>query len=196
MNQAELEKIVVLAEQASAKVTDSTLKEQTYRIVLTELLRQGSSGSAGTVHADDRRQQAPAAKTTVKSDTPAAKIAAWVGIDEAALAEIFEFGESGVGVHLPHTVLPKKAADAQRLLAHIKLAADKIGYDTDEVASRDMIAMFDDHGCKDANVAKNLKTSEYIITKGGRGTMKGYKLRYTGMSEALSEIQDVLGGGL
>jgi hypothetical protein len=199
MDQVELEQIISLAESASAKVSDSTLKEQTYKIVLTELLRQrtGISGgpSIGAENQYQGNQQVHAPRPGAKGDTPAAKVATWVGIEEDALSEIFEFSDNGVAIHLPHTILPTKAADAQRLLAHMKLSVDRIGYDADEVSSKDLITIFDDHGCKDANLAKNLKASEYIISKGGKGAMKSYKLRYTGMSAALTEIQNVLGAG-
>ena len=59
--------------------------------------------------------------------------------------------------------------------------------------AKDLIDMFDEHGCKDGNVAKNLKASSYIIPKGGKGTMKSYRLRYSGISATLTEIQNVLG---
>jgi hypothetical protein len=196
MDQAELDKIVMLAQQASENVTDDALKSETYKIVLTEMIR--SNMGIGTAPANSASAQSTVSSTrsVSKAGSPVAKVAAWVGIDEDALSEIFEFGDYSVAVHLPHTVLPKKAADAQRLLAHFKLSVDKIGYDIDEVASKDLISMFDDHGCKDANLAKNLKADEYVISKGGKGTMKTYKLRYTGMSASLGEIQNVLGAGV
>jgi hypothetical protein len=196
MDQAELDKIVALAQQASENVTDEALKSETYKIVLTELIRKNVSSDTASANAASAQPAGGSTRPAAKAGSPAAKVAAWVGIDEDALSEIFEFGDSSVAVHLPHTVLPKKAADAQRLLAHLKLSVDKIGYDIDEVASKELISMFDDHGCKDANLAKNLKADEYIISKGGKGTMKSYKLRYTGMSASLGEIQNVLGAGV
>lgn len=196
MDQAELDKIVALAQQASENVTDDTLKSETYKIVLTELIRSNMGIGTASANSVPVQTAVSSTKPAGKAGSPTAKVAAWVGIDEDALSEIFEFGDYSVAVHLPHTVLPKKAADAQRLLAHLKLSVDKIGYDIDEVSSKDLISMFDDHGCKDANLAKNLKADEYIISKGGKGTMKSYKLRYTGMSASQEEIKNVLGAGV
>lgn len=189
MNQDEINRIVALAEAASAGVTDPAMKAETYKIVLTEMLRTAQSPvttpqSSGAANA--------AAPTQSKPDSAPAKVAAWTGVSEDVLSEVFEFGDTAVIVRLSHNLLPKKVSDAQRLLAQLKLSVDKIGYDIDDVPAKDLIDMFDDHGCKDGNVAKNLKASEYIISKGGKGTMKTYKLRYSGISATLTEIQNVL----
>lgn len=191
MDQDEISRIVGLAEAASAGVTDPEMKTETYKIVLTELLRGAQSPVGNTPNSGH------AAHTTQpiqsKPDSAPAKVAAWTGVSEEVLSEVFEFGDTAVTVRLSHNLLPKKISDAQRLLAQLKLSVDKIGYEADEVPAKELIDMFDDHGCKDGNVAKNLKASEYIISKGGKGTMKTYKLRYSGISATLTEIQNVLG---
>lgn len=197
MDKGALDDIVALAEAASNKVSDSALRDETYKIVLTELLRIRTSNGGGAMSTGSavtgpvQTGQEPSA--TSRADGPAAKLAAWLSVDENILSEIFEFEEGNLTVHLAHSVLPKKGSDAQRLLAYIKLAAEKIAYNTDEVPAKDLIAIVDNHGCKDANLAKNLKSSEYIIPKGGRGTMKTYRLRYTGMAVAQSDIKRALG---
>ena len=191
MNQDEINRIVALAETASAGVTDPAMKAETYKIVLTEMLRGAQTPVSNTrpEHASTQSAQT----TQSKPDSAPAKVAAWTGVSEDVLSEVFEFSDTAVTVRLSHNLLPKKISDAQRLLAQLKLSVDKIGYDADEVPAKDLIDMFDDHGCKDGNVAKNLKASEYIISKGGKGTMKTYKLRYSGISATLTEIQNVLG---
>ncbi len=191
MNQDEINRIVALAEAASVGVTDPVMKAETYKIVLTEMLR-GAQNPASTSQSSAGAPNATA-PTHSKPDSAPAKVAAWTGVSEDALSEVFEFGDTAVTVRLSHNLLPKKVSDAQRLLAQLKLSVDKIGYDIDDVPAKDLIDMFDDHGCKDGNVAKNLKASEYIISKGGKGTMKTYKLRYSGISATLTEIQNVLG---
>lgn len=193
MNQEDINKIIELAEGASAKVTDKDLKELTYKTVLTQLLQQSAptpqvaSGFVGGAAAPG------AASVASKSNVPADKIAAWLGTSPEILSEVFEFGEDEVTVRVAHNQLPKRIADAQRLLAHLKLAADKIGYDKDEVTAQAMIQMFDDHGCKDGNAAKNLKASNYVIQSGSKGTMKSYKMRYSGLSAMQQEVKNVLG---
>lgn len=190
MDQEEINKIVALAEAASAGVSDPALKAETYKIVLTEMIRGAQAPAASpTITATNA---VPVHAVQSKPDSAPAKVAVWTGLSEDVLSEIFEFGDNAVTVRLSHSLLPKKVSDAQRLLAQLKLSVDKIGYDADDVPAKDLIDMFDDHGCKDGNVAKNLKASEYIIPKGGKGTMKSYKIRYSGISATLSEIQNVL----
>lgn len=190
MNQDEINRIVALAEAASAGVTDPVMKAETYKIVLTEMLR-GAQNLASTPQVSSAASATTS--TPSKPDSAPAKVAAWTGVGEDVLSEVFEFGDTAVTVRLSHNLLPKKVSDAQRLLAQLKLSVDKIGYDIDDVPAKDLIDMFDYHNCKDGNVAKNLKASEYIISKGGKGTMKTYKLRYSGISATLTEIQNVLG---
>lgn len=194
MNQDKIDSIVKSAEAAVAAVSDETLKAETYKIVLTELLRNGV-GSNVPATPSGSGAQVPVAPGRVagKGDGPAAKVAAWIGTNEDVVGEVFEFGDTAATVRLAHSLLPKKIADAQRLLAHLKLSVEKIGYDADEVTAKGMIEMFDDHGCKDGNAAKNLKASGYIIPKGGKGTMKSYKLRYSGLTATLEEVKNVLG---
>jgi len=191
MNQDEINRIVALAETASAGVTDPAMKVETYKIVLTEMLRSAQAPASAPQNSANTPTTPQPSQS--KPDSAPAKVAAWTGVSEDVLSEVFEFGDSAVTVRLSHNLLPKKVSDAQRLLAQLKLSVDKIGYDADEVAAKDLIDMFDDHGCKDGNVAKNLKASDYIISKGGKGTMKTYKLRYSGISATLTEIQNVLG---
>lgn len=191
MNQEEINQIVATAEAASAGVTDPALKAETYKIVLTEMLRSAQSPASTPQSSTATAEASPLPQS--KPDSAPAKVAAWTGVSENVLSEIFEFGDTAVTIRLSHNLLPKKVSDAQRLLAQLKLSVDKIGYDIDDVPAKDLIDMFDDHGCKDGNVAKNLKASEYIISKGGKGTMKTYRLRYSGISATLTEIQNVLG---
>lgn len=190
MKQEDISRIVQLATVASEGVSDPALKAETYKIVLTEMLRN-EQAVASPQH--QMVAHATAQGVASKPGSPASKVAAWTGLSEDELTEIFEFTDNSATVRLSHNLLPKKISDAQRLLTHFKLSADKIGYDLDEVPAKDLIDMFDEHGCKDGNVAKNLKASDFIIPKGGKGTMKSYKLRYSGISATLTEIRNVLG---
>lgn len=195
MNQEDVEKIVALAEGASAQVKDPGLKEVTFKTVLTELLRQSASPTPQLPPPilSGLAAQPIIGSTQAKAGTPQLKLAEWVGTAPEILTEIFEFGDNSVTVRLPQAALPNRMADAQRLLAHIKLAVDKIGYERDEVPAQEMIELFDDHGCKDGNVAKNLKASPYIVPKGGKNTMKTYKMRYSGIAGTLNEVRSALG---
>lgn len=195
MDQEKLDEIVSLAEGASEKLTDKTLKELTYKTVLTQLLQQSTVPAATPTPS-----QQPIVGTSVtapsqaNSSSPAGKVAAWAGISEDLLSELFDFGDDNVRVQVPHSKLPKKISDAQRLLAHLKLAVEKIGYDNDEVSAQAMLEVFDEHACKDKNTAKNIKSSQYIVPSSGKkGTMKSYKMRFSGLTFAQQEIRNVLG---
>lgn len=192
MDQEKINSIVQKAEKALERVKDETLKAETYKIILTELLRNEAGGNSlptvNNPHTIGAAKQALAG-----GEGPAAKVAAWASTSKDLLSEIFEFGETSVTVKVAQSTLPKKISDAQRLLANLKLSAEKIGYDTDEVPAKDLIDIFDDHGCKDGNAAKNLKSSEYVIAKGGKNAMKAYKIRYSGLGVARDEIRNVIG---
>jgi len=191
MNQEEINRVVSLAENASAGVKDPIMKAETYKIVLTEMLRNIQAPSDTPPSRDGTDKTAKVSQP--RTGSASSKVATWAGVGEDVLSEVFEFGDTGATVRLSYSLLPKKVSDAQRLLTQFKLSVDKIGYDIDEVSAKALNEMFDDHGCKDGNVAKNLKASEFIISKGSTSKMKSYKLRYSGINTTLKEIQNVLG---
>lgn len=190
MNEDTIKKYVALAESGADAVKDMDFRPKTYELVLQELLRSMNAPTSVVGKSLPTTIQ----EGNPKTGSPQEKACAWLGTDLSHIEEVFEFQDNEAQVHISPSALPKRSSEAQKQIALYKLAIDKMAYGVDEVPARAIIELCDEHSCKDGNLAKNIKSSEYIVTKSGKkGTMKTYKIKHSGVQMVHDELQNVLG---
>lgn len=125
---------------------------------------------------------------------PASRMSRWLGAEADRIEDVIEFGEEESALRIPAAQLPRSRADRQRILALLKLAADRIAYDVDQVPAARIGSVCDDYGSLDQNLAQNLAGRGDLITR--RGKRGGYVYRATqpGLERARQLLAAVLEG--
>ena len=124
-------------------------------------------------------------------DTPSTRLATWSGLEEDRLADLFEFSGERAEVRVPIRRIPSAKSDRQRVLALLKLAADRIAYGADSVDSKIVYALCADYGCADQNLPNNLQTRADLIDRRGKRGSYRYRPTQPGLQRAREIIREL-----
>lgn len=132
--------------------------------------------------------------TGTLSDSPAARVATWLGVDIIPVQDIIEFDSEGSELQLPMRTLPSGKLARQRVLGLIKLATDRVGYGKQEVSFREVNTLCDRYACLDQNLPSNLRNFEnYVSMRGQRGSHT-YRITQPGLEAAREQLLRIIGG--
>lgn len=139
---------------------------------------------------EELRREAP----TETVGGPLRRTAEWLDVEPEIVADLLDFTDDRVQIHLNLSRIPESNAATQRLLAYVYLGSVRAAFGMTEVNSRDLNEILDAYGVLDQNVWTNLERATPDNAFSRRGDRGGhvYRLSVPGFHRAREIIRDLL----
>jgi hypothetical protein len=128
------------------------------------------------------------------SGTATEKLARWLDVDPDRILDVIEPGDGEAAVRPPAARLPSTKADRQRVLTLLKLATDRVGYDTPEVRAQAVNALCTEYACADQNLPNNVAARGDLVTRRGRRGAHVYRATQPGLERARELFVELFAG--